>query len=113
MNNGFFGSSRYLTVGLVGFGHDVGPYGGDNDGVKTLQTVEQQADVMTGGDEEDVDSVTVGAGESVPFKFPSAFIFPITGSIALRRLSSLLIVGDVMPYVLEMYTSGSCRPWPR
>ena len=47
---------------MLGFGYELGPQGGDNDGVKTLQTFEQQADVMAGGDEEDIDGVTVGTG---------------------------------------------------
>ena len=79
MSNAFFGSSRYLAVGLLGFGHDLGPYGSDNDGVKTLQPVQQQADVMAGGDEEGIDGVIVGASQPVSPEFPVGLHMPDNG----------------------------------
>ena len=51
-------------------------------------------------------SMTLMASPGAPFNqcrssLPSAFMCPMTGSMALRRLSSRLMVGEVMPRVRE------------
>jgi hypothetical protein len=52
---------------------------------------------MAGGDEDDVDSIALGALQPGAFQFPSALACPMIGSTALRRLSSRLTVAEAMP----------------
>lgn len=69
---------------------------------------------MSGCGEGGVDGVAFGALEMVPFSGPPALRWLITGSMALRRLRSRRMVGDVTPRVWVTNTSSPSRlnVWP-
>lgn len=73
-----------------------------DEGAKKPEPGQEEADVVAGGDEQDVDGVVVLALEPAAFKFPSSFMWPMIGSMALRRRSSRSMVGAAMPRVWEM-----------
>jgi len=64
--------------------------------------------VVAGGHEDGVDRIAGGAGEVILLELcPSALVWPMIGSMAFRRRSSRLIVGDVMPRVWADVDLGS------
>lgn len=59
---------------------------------------------MACGDQDGVDGIAAGAREVIASSRPSDLVWPMIGSMAFRRLSSRLIVGEVMPRVWAMMT---------
>jgi hypothetical protein len=64
-----------------------------NQAQKKLEPSEQQTDVLADAGEDGVEAVAVPVLEEVAPERPSSFMWPITGSMAARRLSWRLMRG--------------------
>lgn len=97
------------TRGEVGCWHS---RGGNADREEAEQPGAEEAEVVAGGGEDDVDGA-VAPGRKLRSSWPSSFMCPITGSMPARRPISLRMVGMTPRFCPETNTRCLSVSWPR